>query len=489
MDNEKELLLQDTRNRNKVFYVALWITYLLTVMSVMQGTIAGDSWFIFAWETVMMAVTSYSLWKRRWASAFVYIGMVGVGVPIVLEAFHAPNVASYFSIYLLLVYASLYMNWIPLIAAGTVTAVLEIDLLFIEKDAAGLSSDMRMSNLIIYVMVMATLVGSVFVSRRLQKQLNRMRGEAARLMAEQEARTGRLFTQVATVSGQLTEIAEASSANQASFREMTHAFQEIASGATNQAENTSDITRSVQETSEQLGRINESLTELQEQTERTREMSESGGERMASLEGAISEFSSDIQQMTSELSSLDAMIQETSAMSETIREISRQTNLLALNASIEAARAGESGRGFAVVASEIRKLSDSVGSSADSITDQLAVIQRQAGATQTAMSGIADQMERSSRITNEAKQSFDAVRDAVRLVNQEMADYRERMRTIKEASQSIEAATENFAAISEQSSATIEELAATIQTLAEQNEQSVARLRETDQVVKKLTEM
>ncbi|GAB1695123.1 methyl-accepting chemotaxis protein [Krasilnikovia sp. M28-CT-15] len=86
-----------------------------------------------------------------------------------------------------------------------------------------------------------------------------------------------------------------------------------------------------------------------------------------------------VQQLGQVMRELDSKSTEIGGIVEAITRIAAQTNLLALNASIEAARAGVHGSGFAVVAGEVRALAEESGTSAQSIANLVADIQRTSG--------------------------------------------------------------------------------------------------------------
>lgn len=84
----------------------------------------------------------------------------------------------------------------------------------------------------------------------------------------------------------------------------------------------------------------------------------------------------------------------------TIGAIAEQTNLLALNATIEAARAGDAGRGFAVVASEVKSLAQQAGKAADDIRLRVDAIRGHIQATVSGvgqLNGIVEQVERTQQ--------------------------------------------------------------------------------------------
>ncbi|NLZ51661.1 MAG: methyl-accepting chemotaxis protein [Thermoanaerobacteraceae bacterium] len=107
---------------------------------------------------------------------------------------------------------------------------------------------------------------------------------------------------------------------------------------------------------------------------------------------------------------------------ETITGIADQTNLLALNAAIEAARAGEQGRGFAVVADEIRKLAEQSGEAAKKIGELIATVINEVEEAVKAKDQGSANVEKGIEAVKDASVAFEKILSAVTGVAHQMQE-------------------------------------------------------------------
>ena len=247
-----------------------------------------------------------------------------------------------------------------------------------------------------------------------------------------------------------------------SINNVNIAVEEIANGASNQANETQTVT-------EQMVKMGHSVTETVENVERlmqnTDEMRQQNLEVNESLQNLIKinqETAESVHNVQKQTNITNEAAQQIRTAIDIISDIATQTNLLSLNASIEAARAGEHGKGFAVVAEEVRNLADQSQAAVDEISTTIQNLISNSDISVEIMNEVISEMDKQSQKLNETKAVFgkldgniNNVADAVGMIRNEA----DAMGTAKDA---VLESLESLAAISEENAASTEETAATM---------------------------
>lgn len=252
-----------------------------------------------------------------------------------------------------------------------------------------------------------------------------------------------------------------------SIRDTNQAIEDLAQGATNQANETETVNNKIVE----LGGVIE--------------IEEDGVHKLEKAVSAMAEYSvgasksiKELDQITrTTIETIDVVSEQTNKNNDSAADINRtieiikglaaQTNLLSLNASIEAARAGEAGRGFAVVAEEIRNLSEESASSAQEIE---AIVKELVGNVEVSvnkMQEVTNNVQKQQNCLNETREAFENLNKEVSQVEDVTNQIGKQTKILNSLKKIVTDSINSLASVVEQNAASTEETSASMVLLSQ----------------------
>ncbi len=265
-------------------------------------------------------------------------------------------------------------------------------------------------------------------------------------------------------SGKLDENAQLTAST---MEQVETAVGDIASGASNQAEETQSATEDViimgnmiEETAGEVATLKEHANIMQKTSDDAQRIL---NELMKKNEHTIQSID-EIYRQTNITNESALKIKEATAI---ITSIAEETNLLSLNASIEAARAGEAGRGFAVVAAQIQKLAEQSNESAqriEQITGDLIKDSMQAVET---MQVVKENMDTQSGMIAETDKMFEIFNNGVQASIEGVDHIATRTDSLGTSRVKVVDIVQSLSAIAEENAASSQETSASVTQVGE----------------------
>lgn len=268
--------------------------------------------------------------------------------------------------------------------------------------------------------------------------------------------------------------------------QVERAIDEIAKGATSQAEETLNASSDVISMGEIVDVTRQDAEALEK---RANVMNKTSNDAIAILEAlkdvnlktihAVNEFGV-------QTKATNTSVNNIKASTDVITEIASQTNLLALNASIEAARAGEAGRGFSIVATEISRLAEQSSTAATEITEIIEELLANSNKTMETMGEVTKVIGKQDEHIQDTVNAFNQVKNEVdgSLIN--IRSISEKTKTLVDIRNKISSVLESLSAVAEENAASSEENSASVTEVSSIMKVVVEEVKNLNNVVESL---
>ncbi len=274
------------------------------------------------------------------------------------------------------------------------------------------------------------------------------------------------------------DLSHSASETSTTMEQVENAVNEIAQGATSQAEETQIATENVVSMGNMVEETSDVVDRLLVYASRMRRSSDSAKAILSELNQVNTKTEGYIEVIAKQIETTNDSAKKISEAASMITDIAEETNLLSLNASIEAARAGEQGRGFAVVASQIQKLAEQSNESAQQIGDIINELLEDSEKSVEIMEDVKKSMLEQSEHVEKTDQAFGEIQvevdESIKAMHfiSDKTDQMDMARVkVVDVVQDLTAIAEENAASTEETSAAVTEVSAIVSGISDKSDE------------------